>query len=366
MRGQRVTIVDVADRLGLTKGTVSRALNNYADISEDTRRRVSKAAQEMGYVPLASAQSIKTGRSRALGLVLEIDAHDQHSPFLTDFIAGITQAASHEGWTLTIAAARYGKDLRDTVERLRTAGKADGFIVQRTRVHDDRIEYMADRGIPFILYGRTRYGEADQGGHSWFDISGERAMSQAYERLAGLGHQRIAFVGFDESYNFTRLRYEGFLAGCAAAGHAPDPELCCLGVRNGIEGEAATLKLMQLAEPPTAIVFATDEAAFGGYEAAARLGLRIGEDLSMISYDGVPRGRFLNPTLSSYHVDNHLAGETLARLLIRQLRGEPASALTQIADAVLFEGGSHGPPRKTSQELARSLAGKSSVKGRNT
>ena len=88
---RRVTIADVAERLGVTKSTVSRALNGYPDIAEGTRIRIARTAERMGYRPLTHAQAIRTGRTRSLGLVLQIDGEDSARPFLAEFIAGLTR-----------------------------------------------------------------------------------------------------------------------------------------------------------------------------------------------------------------------------------------------------------------------------------
>src|SRR6056297_4238814 len=95
-RSARVTINDVARELGLAKGTVSRALDGYPDISDSTRNRVARMADRLGYAPLAHAQAIRTGRVRAIGIVLQIGEHDAQRPFLADFLAGVTTAASRE------------------------------------------------------------------------------------------------------------------------------------------------------------------------------------------------------------------------------------------------------------------------------
>ena len=185
-RRGRITISDLADKLGLTKGTVSRALNGYSDISERTRLRVKRAADELGYAPLAHAQAIRTGRARALGLVLQISEHDAHGPFLTAFLAGVTEAASREAWTLTVATAQSDAHMIETLDRLVSEHKADGFILPRTLIDDPRVRYLREAHVPFILWGRT----GDDTGCAWFDILGEEAMRGAVQRLHALGHRR--------------------------------------------------------------------------------------------------------------------------------------------------------------------------------
>jgi LacI family transcriptional regulator len=344
-----VTINHLADALGLTKSTVSRALNNYPDISESTRTRVKAHALRMGYQPLSHAQAIRTGRTRSIGLVLQTSVHDGHRPFLTDFLAGVTQATSAENWTLTVATAHSDHEMLATLERLINERKADGFILPRTMVDDPRVRMLRGAGVPFVLYGRT----GDMTGCAWYDILGEEAMAQAVARLAGLRHERIGFVNSDLAYNYAGLRREGFARGMREAGIAPDEQLMLDGVMGAEAGCDAVLRLMRAASPPTAIVFATDMAALGAYRAAERLGLRIGRELSVISYDGAPEGAYADPVLTTFNVDTTQAGRRLTALLIELIRGTPPEDLRESARARLQEGGSDGPPSATSEELAR-------------
>lgn len=349
----RVTITQLSEALGLSKSTVSRALNDYPDISEGTRLRVRKSAEAMGYRPLSHAQAIKTGRVRALGLVVQIGDHDSQRPFLADFLAGITVAASAEGWTLTLATADTEADAVATMERLIDDRKADGFILPRTLSRDRRVELLRRRDVPFVMFGRTEQPD----GCAWFDIAGEAAMCDAVMRLAGLGHRRIGFVNGGPQYNYSRLRLQGYREGLLAAGIGEDPALIRSGALRTEDGARETRWLLSLDRPPTAVVFAVDHAALGLYRACAELGLAVGSDLSVISYDGVPDGAYVSPPLSSFAVDTRAAGQRLAELLIARIRGAAPETLRETAPAAFADRGSAGPPRLSPEELAARLAG---------
>ncbi|KNG94898.1 LacI family DNA-binding transcriptional regulator [Pseudaestuariivita atlantica] len=348
-RQRRVTISDVSEALGLTKGTVSRALNGYPDISETTRLKVARTAERMGYRPLAHAQAIRTGRVRSVGLVFQFYEHDGHRPFLADFLTGISGAASAEGWTLTLATASSQDEMLATLDRLVDERKVDGFILPRTYRDDPRIETLRRAGVPFVLFGRT----GDDTGCAWFDIAGEAAMANAVARLAALGHTRIGFVQGGEGANYAHLRLDGYIAGMQAAGLAIDDDLIAPPSLNPIEGCDAGRRLLSLTEPPTAIVCAVDQAALGLYDAARERGLAIGREVSVISYDGIPEGRFVDPPLSTFAVDNRAAGERLTQMLIERVRGTDPHALRDLADASFLDRGSHGPPVLSSAQLAR-------------
>ena len=356
-RAKRVTISDVSDALGLTKGTVSRALNGYPDISDSTRNRVKRVSEKMGYQPLSHAQAIKTGRTRSLGLVLQFGDHDSHRPFLAEFLSGISHGASRENWTVTVATADSDGDTLNTVLRLLNERKADGFILPRTMTDDPRVHLLRDAAAPFVLYGRTQ----DATDCAWFDILGEEAMRQAVLRLVKQGHKRIAFVNGGSEYYYSVLRLQGMLQGLKEAGIAPDPDLIATDAVRPEDGAAATRKMLRLTNPPTAFVFAVDMAALGLYRVAADLGLVVGRDLSVIAYDGVPEGAFATPPLTTFSVDSRQAGERLAALLIRRVRGEPVQDLRETAKATLVERGSDGPPTLTSNQLARAVSAHSKL-----
>jgi LacI family transcriptional regulator len=348
----RVTISDVAEALGLTKSTVSRALNNYHDIAEGTRLRVRSKADKMGYRPLSYAQAIRTGRTNSLGLVIQLSDHDAHRPFLAAFLAGLSQGASEKGWTITIATADSPETTIDTIRTLIKDRKADGFILPRTLRNDPRVTVLREADFPFVLFGRC----VDPTGCAWHDVLGEDAMRDAVRHLVKLGHRRIGFLNGGLQYNYSALRLEGFLTGMNEAGLTPDPKHVKSDTMSIETGEAASRAVLTTDSPPTAIICAVDMAALGVYRTAAKLKLNIGEDLSVIGYDGVPEGALMEPQLTTFAVDHTASGRQLSNLLIRRIGGEDIETLRELVPASLQERGSAGPPSLTSTELAAEIA----------
>lgn len=335
----RVTISDVARALDLTKSTVSRALNGYADISPSTQLRVKRMAEQMNYRPLSHAQAIKTGRTRALGLVLQLADHDAQRPFLAEFLAGLSKGATQEGYTLTVASADCDAHVIETFKSLLRDRKADGFILPRTMVEDPRVNMLREANVPFVLFGR----QEDETECCWFDVRGEDAMRDAVLHLAQLGHQRIAFINSGHKYYYARMREQGYLDGLLKAGLDVDPEIMLEGAVTLQDGVQASGVLLSRETAPTAIVCAVDQVALGIYRTAADRGLVIGRDLSVIGYDGVKDGAHVQPPLTTYQVDNTAAGAELAALLIRRVRGEPADTLRKTVAATFVDRGSTGP-----------------------
>ncbi len=347
-RQSRVTIKHLADKLGLTKGTISKALNEYSDIGESTKRRVKRKAQEMNYRPLTHAQAIRTGRTRSIGLVLQSAVDDGQRPFLADFLAGVSQTASSENWTLTVATLATEDEVLLTLRRLIDERKADGFILPRTKVSDPRVQLLRFEGIPFVMFGRT----SDETGCAWYDILGEDAICNAVERLCELGHKEIAFVNSELSYNFADLRLKGFIEGIRKTGLELVNGFLLNGAMTGQAGKLATMRLLSLPRPPTAIVYAMDATALGAYEIASELGLKIGKEVSIIAYDGLPEGAYVNPPLTTFKVDTEKAGARLTALLIERINGIEVEHLRETDPPVFQAGKSEGVPLLSSSELA--------------
>ena len=337
----RVTISDVAAALNLTKSTVSRAMNGYPDIAKATQLRVRRMAAEMNYQPLSHAQAIKTGLTRSLGLVLQLSDHDAHRPFLAEFLAGVSEGASTEGYTLTLASAETHEGVINSFRALLRDGKADGFILPRAMVNDPRAAFLQEADVPFVLYGRPPEAKS----WSWFDIRGEDAMRIAVNHLAGLGHRRIGFINGGKIYAYASLRRQGFLVGMQAAGLETDPALIIEDAVTQDDGATAAGRLLDQSDPPTAIICAVDQVALGAYRAAESRGLQIGKDVSITGYDGIQAGAQAQPPLTTFGVDSNAAGARLATLLIRQIRGTRPEQLQETVAATFLERGSTGAAR---------------------
>ncbi|WP_380053138.1 LacI family DNA-binding transcriptional regulator [Falsihalocynthiibacter sp. SS001] len=351
---KRATISDVAEALGISKGTVSRALNGYPDISEATRTRIQKMAAKMDYRPLAHAQAIRTGRVRSLGLVLQEDEYDGQSPFLSNFLQGITQEVGAQGWTLTVSAATGAETMLTALKSLSEERKVDGFILPRTRIRDGRIDLLRSLNVPFVLFGRTE----DDEDCAWYDIQGGAAMRAAVANLAQLGHQQIAFINGGDVYNYSRLRCAGYQEGMSKAGLTVERDYIQSGAVTEDLGAEATERLMRLPVPPTAIICALDRAALGAYRTLAKYNFQAGREVSIVGYDGIPEGAYAQPPLTTYAVDNRQAGAQLARLLIERVRGAPPQKLRETDHAILVNRASDGPPMMSARDLAKIVSTK--------
>lgn len=324
--GSGVTLSALARELGLAKSTVSRALNDYPDIAPGTRARVQDAADRIGYRPSSTARNLKRGRVDTIGVVLSDDGPDLANPFFTLFLRGMTEAFEATGLDLVVAASPPGSDWRATYHRLIASRKVDGFVVTRTESRDPRIDFLRQRGIPFVAHGRTVNASA----FAWIDMDGRAAFEGAVHRLAALGHRRIGLVGGQERMHFVTERRAGYRAACADLGLDEDPSLIVPGGLNADDGRHGAEVLLRSDQPPTALLCIRDEVAFGAMRAVAAHGLRVGADISVIGYDDVPHAAVTEPPLTTFSQDSESVGRRAAEMAAALINGASATVLQEL------------------------------------
>lgn len=346
-----VTIDDVARHVGVAKGTVSRVLNNYTDISEETRKRILKAVRDLGYQPSATARNLKRGRQDTLGIVIPVGHGSGADPFLSEFIDGIARALDELGLDLLVTTAHSREHMIETLKRLIARRKVDGFIVTRTGVNDPRIAYLTEQNFPFVAHGRT----GDPSGYAWFDIDNEAAFADGVRHIYSLGHERIGFIGGSLELNFALQRRNGYRQGLEALGVPHDPGLESLQALSEKGGFAGAEALLSLDNPPTALLCVTDALAIGAVQFCRKYGLKAGSDVTVIGYDGLPVGEYLDPPLTTFSQSAQEAGGRVARMLIDVLDGKEPTSLQALAKATLIRRASDGAPSMTPEALSRLL-----------
>lgn len=349
---RRVTLKDVSRELGLSKGTVSRALNDYPDIAQTTKSKVKNMATKMGYRPLLQAQSINKGLSYSLGLILNTEHTDHHKAFLSDFIDGVSLALRRENWSLVVATVDDEQAEYQLMQDFISMGKVDGFIIPRVRFKDTRIQLLEFHDVPFVLFGRP-IDVADNQRYNWFDICGENAMYQAVKKLFTLGHRHIGFMGGDSQCTYSVLRLDGYK--CALETHQMpynqdyvSMNCCC-----PQSGYDSAVRLFAMEIPPTALVCALDRSALGVYEFAHDYGLAIGSDISIIGYDGAEEGTYVKPKLTTFAVDRKHSGHRLASILLNAIKNKNTKPVQDMVDAVFHLRESCSVPVKTPEQIAR-------------
>ena len=344
----KITIQDLADHLGISKGTVSRALRGYTDVSAATVERVQQAAKELGYQPSAVAQGIKTGLARSVGLILLSESSAASPPFLMQFINGISTSIAKQGYTLTVATAQSDTEMVELHRDLFVQRKVDGFILPRTTQNDTRIQILDQLKAPLVLYGQTE----NLTQYSWFDINQVECFRRATTRLLNFGHRHLAFLGGDAPLFYNSLRKKGVELGIQEFDQVEVQLQIFENITTLADGLGCALRLLKSAQPPTAFLCALDLSALGVIRATKQLELIPGEHISVIGYEGIPEGEFSEPGLTTFEVDQYEAGSQCGVKLMQLIHEKGAKVSGTLTMAVLLERGSDGPIRFNSGELA--------------
>ncbi len=343
MAGKPVSLKVLAAHLNLTVGTVSRALNGYADISPVTRERVQRAADELGYRPNQTARRLSIGIPETVGYLMPRYASSIAQPFVAQLLQGLGEALSKRQWDLLVAHADSSKDELEQIERLVRSGRVGGLVISRPLKNDPRIRLMQDLKCPFVVHGRT----ASSDGYAWYDVDGEDAFSVAVDHLVGLGHERVAFIGAPLQYQFAQERLNGYQGAVKSNGIAIDPDLIQIADFSDDGGEIAANILLDLPQPPTAIVCVSDTMALGALAAIRARGLLPGQDVSVIGYDGLKFGAHANPPLSTMAQPQAHAGRRLGDMLLGLIDGDNPAKHQELQRAQLLRRKTDGPPQKT-------------------
>ena len=259
----KVTIATVAHHAQVSRQTVSNVINSPHLVRQETRERVRAAIDELGYRANQAARQMRTGRSRLIAVRIE-PARDGINGWILDrFLHGLTEAAAPAGYRVMLYTATDDEQETALYADLLASYELDAFVLTSTHRGDRRTDWLAERDVPFVTFGRP-WGTPAR--HSWVDVDGAAGTAEATDRLIAAGHRRIGFLGWPAGSGVGDNRREGWLHALRRAGLAPDG--LDRAVTDGVaEGERAAADLLAAAGP-TALVCASDSLALGALRAA--------------------------------------------------------------------------------------------------
>jgi LacI family transcriptional regulator len=313
-----VTLKDIAKKVGRSVTTVSRALDDYDDVSPETKALVRRVAAEMGYTPSTLAQRLQKKRTDTIGLILPTSGPRFSDPFFSEFIAGINHQAGQMGYDLLVSTHPPGEREMQAYRQNVQSRRVDGFIVVRTRCQDARIEYLRQSNFPFVSFGRTE-GKLD---FPFVDEDGESGMQLIADHLIDVGHQQISMIAGPSFLMFAKHRKRGLLGGLEKHGIQLADEFIREGDLSQQGGYEQASRLLEQPDPPTAIVAGNDLMAFGAMSAAQDRGLEVGKDIAITGFDDIPMAAYSHPSLTTLHQPIYQIGEKVCEMLILLILGE--------------------------------------------
>lgn len=334
----RPTINDVARAAGVSKGAVSLAFNDRPGLSSATRERILGTARDLGWTPSTRARALSVSRALAVGLVMARPPETLRAdPFFPSFIAGLESKLSRDGYALLLQVVPEHEAEEQTYRRLAREGRVDGVFLTDLHVDDRRPALLAELGLHAVIVG------PDRDGSPWpaVGIDDGPGVTAATEHLIGLGHTRIGHVGGPLLMVHGASRRAAWAAALANARLPEGPFVEC--DFSAEAGAAATRHLLDLPEPPTAIVYANDLMAIAGLSVASSRGIAVPAHLSVTGYEDTELAAHVQPPLTTVSTDVIGWGSAAARRLL-ELVDQRHPTEIDLAPPALVVRGSTGPP----------------------
>lgn len=325
---------------GVSIATAGRVLRNDPNlvVRDETRARVMAAAAELGYRPNGIASGLRTRRSGTIALLLP----DPQNFIWSEMVRGVERAAAARNYLVVIADAHGPMLDADQYGRLILEGRVDGVLAAFATVGDGLVAQMTARGLPLVPVNSR--SDAVSGSVTMDDAAGSRL---AVETLARLGHERIGFVAGRADTDVGRRREQGYRNAMAMHGRRIRPEWVSAGGFTEAGGALAANAIMAgaAAHRPTALYIVNFVSALGALRAIRDLGLRVPEDVSVITMDDHTVAAHLHPPLTTIRMPMEEMGQDGARLLLDAIDGSALRHIVTDHPPILVERASATPPR---------------------
>jgi LacI family transcriptional regulator len=273
------TLATVAERAGVSRQTLSNALNNPELLRDDTLARVQTAIAELGYTPNRAARQLRTRSSHLIGLRFERAQEGTSNALMDRFVHTLVETTAETGHHVLLFSGAVDDPL-DGYDELLRATEVDAFVITDTYAGTAETELLRRVGAPFVTFGRPW---DDPGAlHPWVDVDGARGAGLATEHLLSVGHRRVAWLGWEEASRIGEDRRSGW----EAAMHAAGLDAGDLGARTTDNVDAARMEAHRLLdEGATAFACASDTLAIGALHALHERGMRPGADAGVVGFD---------------------------------------------------------------------------------
>ncbi len=310
------TIADIARIAGVSKATVSRALNDSSLVSAVTRERVWAIAREHGFEMNDSARRLSRRQSNVIALVTYAYAASEKLPdaFVLEIMSGLTAGLHADGYDLLVIQIVSG----DTswIARYLDSGRVDGFVLLAASCTEDHLRALEKRGAPFVIWGLA------SDSRTYSSVSGDSFAGgrMATERLLQTGRNRIAFIGGPITEREVQDRYGGYVAALEAVGIAVDDALVAYGDYRAESGAAKIHELLERRDEIDSVFVCSDVMALAAIEELRAHGRNVPQDVAVVGYDDIAIAAHSDPPLTTVRQPGPLAGRLLAQSLIQYLR----------------------------------------------
>jgi LacI family transcriptional regulator len=316
----RMTIRQIAEIAGVSIATVSRVVNGRGDVSDETRELVQRVVREHGYSVNRTARGLSGGRTGFVGVTVPKVA----PVFFSSILSGAAEALYEQDMRIVLCPTEHEHEREVSLLDRLMHGTTDGALLVLPEETNDELENLVNHGYRFVVVDPLKPLNARIPAVSAANSSG---ANQAVRHLLDLGHRRIGAITGPTGWLAPQERLDGYHAALASAGIMPDPEIEIASdfqIDGGIE---AAGRLLDLADPPTAIFAFNDNLAIGTMQVARSRGLRIPDDLSVVGFDDLEWAELMSPALTTVRQPLAEMGRMAVSLLTRLLDNQSFEAL---------------------------------------
>ena len=305
------TIVDVARRAGVSVSTVSHVVNKTRHVSRSTQDAVEAAIAEVGYMPNSLARSLKRASTDSVGIAISA----MTNPYFSDIICAIESECSRLGLMVFLSDTQDNPAHELNVVRALHQRRVDGIILATSGDSDGlAIAYLKENRIPFVLVDRLVRSDCDQVG-----VQNKTSMQGLVEHLLSHGHRRVGYISGQPGFTTTKERTAGYRAALKNAGLEFDAALVTPPSSRTDAAAGATLRLLDLPDPPTAIAAGNNMTLIGAMHALREKGLRVPTDVALAGFDDFEWADYFEPRLTVVAQPCEAIGREAVALLIERI-----------------------------------------------
>lgn len=325
-RTKRVTLKDVAREAGVSVGMASRVLGSYGSYSDETRLKVTRAAQALQYRPNAVARSLRLGRTSAIGVVVSNIA----SYHWTTFVRGIEIAAARYGYQVILGTTADDPVAERDYLRALHERNVDGIILSPSMENESLLSELANEGLPFVLVE----SEMTDMPSPRINVDNRLAAKRATAYLLGMGHRAIGIVAGRLALASGRDRLAGYQDALMEASVPPTENLVGYGEYRFEEAYQATGRLMTLPHRPTALLVCNEAMMAGALQCLKDMSIRPGKEVSFVGFDDPGWASFFTPSITTVRTPRKQVAELALDALLASIR-EPTSELAAPIERII-------------------------------
>lgn len=318
--GMNITIKEVAKLAGVSPSTVSRVISDSPRISDETKQAVREIMDELGYHPNAIARSLVNKATNTIGIVMPQSTERAFlNPFFPQALSGVSAAAHEQGYCILLSTGKSEKEQLESIQNIVMGGRVDGVIIMYSSVDNSAMDALERLRTPVVVIGKPLKSKSAL----YVDNDNVEASFGVTEKLIKNGHKRIAFISGSFRLVVSLDRLDGYMNALKKY-EIPFTKEYIVELSEFIKEGAyeRTKQLLSLEERPTALVVTDDVMAFGAMDAIKESGLRIPEDIEVMSFNNVPSAELTSPSLTSVDIDAFALGYESSKLIIEKIRGE--------------------------------------------